>query len=107
MVIESSRRYSGGREVLRKGRTMQRSSSAPAMAGVGEQHILEFLILVDHLYPMLILLLGGLFPHVGEVTIDRHDGGRCRVSSTVWGTTLPALPVWRMHGSHNDDIARN
>ena len=43
----------------------------------GCSRLLEFLVLIDDLYPMLILLLCRLLAQVCKVAIDRHDG-RCR-----------------------------
>lgn len=40
----------------------------------GYGRLLEFLILVDNLYAMLILLLSRLLADICEVAIDRHDG---------------------------------
>ena len=67
-------------KVVREGwaRLGQSCASLCLLSGCGR--LLEFLVLVDDLYAMLVLLFGGLVAHIGKMAIDRHDGGRCRMT---------------------------
>lgn len=67
--------------------------------------VLEFLVLVNDLDTMLVLLLGSFFAHIGEMTVDRHDRGSCRVSCvgrwTIFFST-PWCSLWGCRSGHDE-----
>ena len=81
MVIEACGRNLFEGEVVREGRTRPgQSSLSQRKCG----YVLELLVLINDLYSTQILLLCGLFAHICEVAIDRHDR-RCRGVPSIGG----------------------
>lgn len=79
MIIEACGRDLLEGQVTGEGRTRPGQSFSEPSYGCGR--LLEFLVLIDNLYPTLVLLFRGFLAHICEVTIDRHDRRRCWVTS--------------------------
>lgn len=77
-------------QITRETGTVQRTQGQSEILGAASI-ILEFLIFVNDLDPVLVLLLRSILSNICEMTVERHDGRRRRMSGILRRAALSLI----------------